>query len=219
MLMRIIAVDLLAGAALIALWYFTFRRYNRRRSAQVLRWIQRAFAAHGEVSGVRWLGASRFHVSLRLATNLFHRAAVMVQLLPREMPFHWLLNRLRKKRETLTFEADLDCPPGFDLEVHNHRWCGRTRRKFPKNPQNWTTERAGPFVLTTRKDWQREVTTMMNALGASRECDCLSVCFRRTSPHFSATVPLESISPAGQEQPDIFDVLRELAAGASTSRF
>jgi hypothetical protein len=80
-------------------------------------------------------------------------------------------------------------------------------------------EQSGPFVLTTRNEWQREITTMMNALVASRECDCSSVSFRRSSPHFSVTVPLNTIAPESQAQCEIFDVLRELAAGASTARF
>jgi hypothetical protein len=218
--LRIIAIDLVAGAALIFLWYFWFLRYNRRKSVQVLRWIDGAFAAHGQVVGVNWLAAaSRFQVQMRLAPNLFRHPSLVVQLLPREMPLNWLLSVVRKQQETLTFEADLDCAPCFNLEVHNHRWCGRTRRKFPSNPQEWTLEHSGPFVLTTRNEWQREITNMMNALVASRECDCLTVCFRRTSPHFSVTVPLQSISPQSRAESDIFDVLRELATGASASRF
>lgn len=219
MFVRIIAIDLVAGAVLVFLWYYGFLRYNRRKSVQVLRWIEGAFAAHGQVVGVNWLAPSRFRVQMRLAPNLFRQPALVVQLYPREMPFNWLLSRMRKQQETLTFEADLDGAPAFNLEVHNHRWCGRTRRKFPSNPQHWKLEHSGPFVLTTRNDWQREITTMMGALVASRECDCLTVCFRRASPHFSVTVPLESISPQAQTDSDIFDVLRELATGASASRF
>jgi hypothetical protein len=219
MWIRIIAIDVVAGAVLVLLWYYGFLRYNRRKAVQVLRWIERAFSAHGQVVGVNWLAASRFRVQMRLAPNLFRQPALVVQLYPREMPFNWLLSRVRKQQETLTFEADLDGAPSFNLEVHNHRWCGRTRRKLPADPQNWTLEHSGPFVLTTRTDWQREITTMMGALVASRECDCLTVCFRRSSPHFSVTVPLQSILPEWQTESDIFDVLRELAAGASASRF
>jgi hypothetical protein len=219
MLVRIIAVDVLAGAALVIIWYIGFQRYNRRKAVEVLRWVERAFKGHGQIGGVQWAAASRFHVQMRLAPALFRHASLVVQLLPREMPFGWLMSRLRKQQETLTFQADLDCAPSFNLEVHNHRWCGRTRRRFPSDTQNWALEQAGPFVLTTRNDWQREITTMMGALVASRECDCLTVCFRRSSPHFSVTVPLETISPESQSQSEIFDVLRELAAGASASRF
>ena len=219
MLWGIIVIDLLAGAVLITAWYFWFARANRLRSLRVLRWIERIFDGHGQIAGVQWLSPSRFYVRLHLAPNPFREGSVSVQLSPREMPIHWLLTRLRKQQETLTFQADLDPAPCFNLEVHNHRWCGRTRRRFPADPQRWTLDHTGPFILTTRTDWQREITHMMNALVASRDCDCMTVCFRRTSPHFSATVPLQAIAPDALADADMFDVLRELAAGASAARF
>jgi hypothetical protein len=144
MLARIIAVDLLAGASLIIVWYFGFQRYNRRKSVEVLRWIDRAFKGHGQVAGVHWAAASRFHVQLRLASAMFRHASLVVQLFPREVPFAWLMSRIRRQQETLTFQADLDTAPSFNLEVHNHRWCGRTRRRFPADTQNWALEQAGP---------------------------------------------------------------------------
>ncbi len=219
MLVRIIAIDVIAGVVLVLAWYSCFLRYNRRKAKQVLRWIERAFRGHAQVGGVQWTSSSRFHVQLRMVHTLFHQCSLIVQLFPRELPFGWLLNRIRRRQETLTFQADLDCPPSFNLEVHNHRWYGRTRRRFPARSQQWMLEQSGPFVLTTRTDWQRDITSMMRALVASRQCDCLTVCFRRSSPHFAVTVPLESISPQSETQGEIFDVLRELAAGAASAKF
>jgi hypothetical protein len=63
---------------------------------------------------------------------------------------------------------------------------------------------------------------MMNALVASRDSDFLTVSFRRTSPHFAASVPVSSLSEehtARYGGYDMFDVLRELADCASASRF
>ncbi len=219
MLERIIAIGLVVGALLVLIWYLWFARDNRRRGLRVRGWIERAFEGHGQVAAMEWLSNSSFQLRVRLWPNLFRKTSVQVQLLPRELPLSWLIARFRGRQETLTFQADLDFAPGFNLEVRNHRWCGRTRRRFPHNTENWSTERPGPFVITTRNDWQREITNMMHSLVASRECDCLTVSFNRTSPHFSATVPLESISPKGQSETNIFDVMRELAAGASASRF
>ena len=218
-LVRILAIDLVLGVVFIAAWYLVFLRHNRRRAIDVLRWIERAFAGHGTVAGVQWLAASRFRVRLKIPSGVFRHAVLVVQLMPREMPVNWLLTRIRRQRETLTFEADLDYPPTFSLEVHNHRWVGKTAKRFPKRTQNWETEYAGPFVLTTRTNWQREITTMMNSLVASRDCDCMRVRIRRDSPHFTATVPLAAISPGSEAQSEIFDIFRELAMGASTSRF
>lgn len=212
------AVDVVIGIALVVGWYLWFRRQNLRKSHEVLQRIKTVFAGHAQIVGVRWAGASRLSVRLRVLSTLFQHASVLVELYPRELPLNWLWARLRRRKETLTFEADLECPPAFNLEVHNHRWCGRTRR-FPKKHGRMAVEHCGPFVLTTRNDWQREITTMMTALVASRDCDFLTVSFRRTSPHFSASVPLESLSPESQCEAEIFEVLRELASCASASRF
>lgn len=203
---------------LIAIWYGVSLRYNRRRGRKVLRWIETAFAGHGKVVGVHWTAPSRFHAQLRLSANVFQHASVIVQLAPRELPLTWLAARLRRQQETVTFEADLDFPPDFNLEVQNHRWMGRTQRCFPRNPSAWHTETMAPFMITTRKDWQRELSSMMDALLASRERDFLSLSFHRSSPHFSASIPLEAISPSAAGS-GLFDVLRELAGGASASRF
>ena len=213
-----VAIAIAAGTVLTLLWYLWFRRVNRRKSIQVLQRMKSAFAGHAQIIGVRWAGASRFSVRLRVLSTLFQHASVLVELLPREWPPNWIWSRLRQRQETLTFEADLECPPAFNLEVHNHHWCGRTR-SFARDQRRVALEHCGPFVLSTRTDWQREITTMMTALVASRDCDFLTVSFRRTSPHFSATVQLESFSPESQCEAEIFDVLRELAACASASRF
>jgi hypothetical protein len=213
-----VAIDVLAGAVLILLWYFSFLRVNRRKSIAVLQRIKAAFAGHAQIVGVRWTSGSRFNVRLRVLSPLFQHASVRVQMHPRELPLNWGWARLKKRQETLTFEADLECPPAFNLEVHNHRWCGRTRR-FPKDGRRLALEHCGPFVLTTRHDWQREITTMMTALVASRDCDFLSVSFRRSSPHFAATVPLESLAPESDCEAQMFDVLHELANCALASRF
>lgn len=215
----IIAIDALAGVAFVLLWYFLFLRYNRRKAIQILHSLRNAFAGQAQIIGVQWIGGSRFLVKLRVVSTHFQRASLQVHMYPREFPFSWLWSRFKKHQETMTFEADLECAPAFNLEVHNHRWSGRTR-KFPQDLRRLALDRCGPFVLTTRNDWQREITAMMSALVASRDCDFLSVCFRKMSPHFSATVPLGSIAAtdSGSES-QIFDVLRELASCAQASRF
>jgi hypothetical protein len=213
-----IALLITAGTIVALAWYLVFCQVNQRRSVCVLGWIERAFGNNGEVAGVTWVAPSRFHVRLRLGASNFQRASVAVQLMPREVPWSWLESRLRKRQETLTFQADLDLAPGFELEVQSHRWFGRTRRRFPHN-SSWSMEHVGPFVLSTRREWQRETSALMNALAASRACESVDVRFRRKSPHFSVTVPVDSLAPSAKTATDFFSVLRELAAGASASRF
>jgi len=143
----------------------------------------------------------------------------MVELAPREVPLRWLLNRMRsQKQETLTFQADLDLAPSFGLEVASQRWFARSSSRLKLESPHWQFEQASPFLLTSRHEWLREIAGIMNSLLAARDRDFLSVAFRRNSPHFSATVPLESISPASTGAAQVFNVLRELATEASTQR-
>jgi hypothetical protein len=211
--------EIVAGLIVVTGWYVAFVRYNRRKAAEVLLWIKTAFSGHAQILGVHWISPSRFHVRMRLVPNIFQHSHLVVQLIPREFALNWLISRFKKQQEVATFEADLDVPPGFNLEVQNQRWCGRSRRGTKIDPDHSTIENVGPFVLTTRRDWQREITSMMNALVASRDSDFLSVSFRRTSPHFSATVPLSCLAPQNATGNNVFRVLRELADCAGASRF
>ena len=208
----------LAGiAALILAWHLFFVRYNRRRGMQALRWIEASLAGHGHVTGVRWSAPSRFVAPVRLNTGVFQHASVKVEIAPREMPYRWLLSWWRDNPETVTFEADLDCPPGFSLAVRNHRWWGRTRKKLPTSPDRWLFEQTTPLLLTSRQHCFGKSQAILNALFSCREKEFLSVLFRRNSPHFTATVPLSAVTPSADNQ-NLFDVLLEVASGASTSR-
>jgi hypothetical protein len=197
-------------------WIGWFRHLNHRRSQRALRWIEVAFDGHGQLAGVHWAGPSCFRVQLRLRQDLFQHASVAVHLLPRESPLGWLRAAWGKQQEVLTFTSDLELPPDFDLLVENHRWCGRTRRHMPAL-EALHTMRSTPFMITTRSEWQNQ-SAMLDALIASRERDFLSVNYRRESPHFAATLPLECLDPHGAGVSEFFDVLRELAGGASASR-
>lgn len=214
-----LGLDLALGAILVATWYWGCLRMNRRRSTRILYWIDQALAGSGRISGIEWLSASRFLVRLRLQDSCFRCPAVIVRLAPRELPFHWLMNRLRKTEDTATFEANLPLAPTFNMDVHTQHWrTGARPDKMPKSGR-WTTETIGPFVITNRRDWQRDVVCAMDTMTQSRGYQFVNVSFRKTSPHFSATLPLEVLRPRVDAQPPIFDVLKELATGSSSARF
>jgi len=213
-----VAICLVAVAAAAVAWCLVFRRSNRRQAGSVVEWIRAALAGKGEVIAVRWLGPSIFQVALRLSTSLFQNPALTVRLVPRQNPLRWLRQHWRREPATITFEADLDSAPGFNLQVQQQRWSGRTSKRLSPDGKGWEFERVTPLILTSSQTWQREVASMMNALLSCREREVLSLGFRHTSPHFTATIALECISPEGRTGSNVFDTLRELAAGASASR-
>jgi hypothetical protein len=213
---RLFLIDALGAIISLGIWYFAFARYNRRKGAAALRWVQIACRGRGKVVETRWSGSSRLQARFQFPSRWFENAHLTLNLLPRPLPVQWLVSRWRKQKETLTFEADLDCPPVFRLEVMNHRWCGHNAGKADDS-RTWEISRPGPVVLTTRAKWTQELTPVVNALMASREHNFLKVRFRPDSPNFSATIDLETLADP-EAASGFLTVLRELAAGASAKQ-
>lgn len=204
----------IAVAALLA-WHVYYARKSRKRAFEVLGWIEDLLCGHGHVAGVKWNGASSFQIPVKLRANAFHNASLRVNLIPKELPLNWLVSKIKKSQETLMFEADLDWAPPFSLELQSYRLFARTRKDLPPDAPGWDFEQTTPFILTTRKDWQREITSVITSLLSHPDRQFLSIAFSQRSPHFTATMTLESIAPTSTCRTEIFDSLRELAAGAS----
>lgn len=203
---------------LLLLWYSLCLRWNRRRGRRLLSNIESAFADYGHVCGVEWQSGSQFQVRLRLTACAFTHSTITVRLYPLHKPLGWIVSRLRRESETLTFDANLICPPSINLEVRNQRRVVKLKSRRPPKGSVVHLHRLGPFILTSRRDWQRDIASTVQNLANSRECELLSVAFRRKSPHFSATLPLSAISGVQSSRERVFESLRELASSASTAR-
>ncbi|HEX8815585.1 MAG TPA: hypothetical protein VF753_08800 [Terriglobales bacterium] len=204
------------AVVLVGLWYFSFVRYNHRRGIRALHWVESACARHGRIIEARWTGSSRLHAQLHFAANWVENARVTIRLLPRPLPLQWFLSRWNKQKETITFEADLDCAPVIHLEVMRHRWLTQPSSKVSKKSKQWTISRPGPVVLTTSTEWREELPPIVNTLMTTRGHSLVSVRLRPDSPHLAATIDLEDLSNEAAAA-SFLGVLRDLA-GASTSR-
>lgn len=214
-MLRLLLIDVACAAAVLALWYVVFSAYNRRKGAVALRWVQSACASKGRIVESRWLGSSRLYARFRFPSRWFENARVTMKFRPRALPVQWLVSCCRQQKETLTFEADLDCTPAFHLQVFRHRWCARSRGVSSPRPgqRGWEVSEAGPIILTTRTHWKEDPTPELNALMAARQQNVLQVRFRPESPQFSATVALDSLcDPVAAAS--FLTAMRELAAEA-----
>ena len=213
---RWVLIDATLFGMLALLWYAWFARYNRRRAANVLEWVEAACLGKGRLSGLVWqASSSRLRATLHLSSRWFDEARLTIKLLPRPLPVRWALSRWREQQETLTFEADMGFPPGFHLDIVRHRWSGQTSAK--KSTRKWTLTRPGPVILTTREDWPVELTPVVNALATWRDKDFVSVRFKQTSPHFTATVALDNLSDQ-RSAASLLGLFRELAASSSAKQ-
>jgi hypothetical protein len=220
---RFLLTDLIAVLALCLVWYAWFVRYNRRRAANVLQWVQGACLGKGRVEDLKWqASSSRLKATLHFSSRWFDDARLTIRLLPRPLPVQWVLSRWRQQQETLTFEADMGFPPGFHLDVIRHRWAGQSGKKTlgAKNSTGtraWTISRPGPVILTTKEDWPVELSPVVNALASWRDKDFVGVRFNSKSPHFTATVALENLSDQ-KSASALLGLFRELAASSSAKQ-
>ena len=212
----ILLISVTTAAILVLLWYFSLTRYNHRRGIRALHWVESACARHGRIVDARWTGTSRLHARLRFAAHWAENAQVTIRLLPRPLPIQWFLSRWHKQKETITFEADLDCAPAMRLDVMRHRWLAQPNQKLGRRSRQWTIARPGPVVLTTSTEWRQELPPIVNTLMTTRGHSLLNVKLRPESPHLAATIDLEDISNEASAA-SFLGVLRDLA-GASTSR-
>ena len=214
-MLSLILLYVAIGLAALFVWHFYFTRKTRQRAFEVLGWIEGLLSGEGHVAGLKWESASRFHVPLRLRSNCFRNASLSVHFISKELPLNWVAAKLKDAEETVVFEADLDWAPPFDLELQCYRVFARTRKDLPADAPGWECEQTTPFVLTTRKSWQKEITGVITNLLSCPERPFRSIAFRRQSPHFVAALALESIAPSSPCRTEILNSLRELATGAS----
>lgn len=210
---RWILIDVGLAAIVVLVWYSWFVRYNRRRAASVLEWVQAACLGKGRLADLQWQEcSSRLKATLHLSSRWFDEVRLTIKLLPRPLPVKWAVSRWKEQQETLTFEADMGFPPGFHLDIIRHRWSGQTAAKSTN--RKWNITRPGPVILTTKEDWPVELTPVVNALATWRDKDFVSVRFNRRSPHFTATVALADLSNQ-QAAASLLGLFRELAASSS----
>lgn len=216
---RLLAIDVICAVSALAGWYFLFAAYNRRRGAEALRWVQSACAGKGRIVDFRWLNSYRLHARLQFPSRNFENAHVTMRFRPRALPVQWILSRVHKHKETLTFEADLGGSPSFRLEVVRHRWCAHSHGVLSRkhDQRQWDIYEPGPIILTTRTHWKEDSTPEINTLMTVRQQDVLQVRFRPESPQFSATIALDALDDP-RTAAGFLTTLRELAAGASAHR-
>jgi hypothetical protein len=213
---RLVLIDAIAAAVLLGAWFFYFTHYNRRKGTLALRWVESACSNKGKVLESRWLSVALLQAHFDFSSHWFDNARVTIRLQPRPIPFKWFVSLWHKQKETVTFEADLDYAPSFQLDVFRHRWLSQRHGNLTADSREWSVSRPGPVVLTTRTRWTQELSPVVNTLMTSRGHNLISVRFRSESPHLAATVPLEALSDE-QAAAGFLSVLRELA-GASASR-
>ena len=197
--------DVAIAVAVVAIWYLGWRQVNRRRAEKVMRRVIEVIGDQARVLVLRRRGPSTLEIELSFPTA-FQRSWLSIDLMPREMPFHWLRAKLREQKEEVTFRTELEHRPVNNLVIANQKWYGRTSRTAAPPDSCYSL---GALVITTREDWQGE-TTIIERILAARSHEFVQVEFRKRPPHLVVTAPLDSLTQS-EDDGGLLGLLRELA--------
>ena len=93
---RLVLIDAIGAAVLLGGWFFYFTRYNRRRGAMALRWVESACSSKGRILDSNWLSITLLQAHFGFASHWFDNAKVTIRLRPRPIPFKWFVSAWHK---------------------------------------------------------------------------------------------------------------------------
>ena len=205
-------------AVLVALYLCTQQwsaRSRRNRATRIIRRLEEALAGRGHVISFHWLAETQFEAALRFASSSFKRSSIRVEFSDSTLPLMPWLWRKREESEKLVFRSDLEAAPRFRLNVLSQRWTAQSGKIKCLDAAQWNYEPVMPVIFTTACDWSPELAATV-VTSRSNQQQFQDVQFRKSSPHFSASMPLHIFSE-GENHLDFFTALRDLAAEVSTA--
>jgi hypothetical protein len=117
---------LIPVVVLVLGWFAFGMIFNLRRGDALLRWLQSGLPQIGERTTFRWLGTSVVELVINQAKKPFRRVETLIVLVPRDIPWMWLMASLQGRRDTLVFRANLTTSLRVDLELADpSSWTGR----------------------------------------------------------------------------------------------
>jgi len=200
-------------AAIYAGGYFWNKRRLQNKATVTLRRLEEALAGRGHVINCRWVGSTHLEAALRFASHSFRSASIRVEFSSLLPSLHW---KKDDDRERLVFSSDLQTAPPFRLTVLKNRWTAQSGKIKCHDPARWEYEPVMPVIYTTSSDWTPELAATVVTARANQQHDLQDVCFRKNSPHLSASLPLH-IFFDGDNHTQFFAALCDLATEASTS--
>ncbi len=103
--------------AVVMGWFALGVIWNIRQGNAALKWMQGGLPRIGEKTTLRWLGSSAVELAIEKAKPPFRRAEFVLVMEPRDVPWFWLLSRMRGRRDMLIVRGQLTHAPQFEYDL------------------------------------------------------------------------------------------------------
>src|SRR3972149_3014089 len=197
--------------AIVMGWFAFGVIWNIRRGNAGLRWMQTGLPRLGEKTTLRWLGSSAVELSIAQARPRFRRVDLWLVLEPRDVPWFWLLTRLRGRRDMLIVRGQLTTAPQFEYDLLAPGSWSERETVGRGEARQWETEALGDAHFRApvpTRSLSRQIAP--GALEAARKVQptVWRLSSRRESPQLELHVPLPK--PRQDDAAGFFNALRTL---------
>jgi hypothetical protein len=203
------------AAALIMGWFAFGVIFNLRRGESILRWIRGGLPKIGERTTFRWLGSSVAEMVITQARRPFRRLETLLVLVPRDVPWLWLLSGTQGRRDTLIFRGQLTTAPLLDLELSDPKsWTGHRALKEAE-ARGWDSQPYQGLQLMAPKGLSNLALRIAEQVYPKAQVLDLKIyrlALRKDQPHFELHLPFPD--PNSQAN-DYFEALQDVAQTAS----
>jgi len=198
--------------AVVMGWFAFGVLWNIRQGNAVLKWMQSGLPRLGEKTTLRWLGSSAVELSIAKAKPPFRRAELVLVMEPRDVPWFWLMARLRGRRDMLIVRGQLAAAPQFEYDVLAPGSWSEREMAGRGAARQWETEPLGEATFrapTATRPLSRQLAP--RALETARAVGPVvwRLSSRREYPQLELHVPLPD--PKRADATEFFNALRALA--------
>ncbi|HYM39731.1 MAG TPA: hypothetical protein VEY12_06260 [Thermoplasmata archaeon] len=155
-------IAVLGIAVVFIVWYFAGSIWNRRYARRLANELRDALLAQGGTSKVQPFGTTAFRMTTEGANPPLRDLAVVVTLLPREMPLNWGLGLAQGRRDAAVIEASLRRTPKFAFELVDPE--SRIGRRRLRATQSWSPLELGGRQWSVSASHERFVEPFLKGL-------------------------------------------------------
>ncbi len=145
-------------AAVFIVWYVAGSVWNRRHARRLANEFRDALLTQGGTSKVQPIGTTAFRMTTEGANPPLRDLAIVVTLLPREMPINWGLGLAQGRRDAAVIEASLRGKPKLAFELIDP--ASRVGRRRLRAKTSWTPLTVGgrQFSMSAHSERTAEAT-------------------------------------------------------------
>lgn len=107
---------------------------NNQRAIACMTWIRKGISTFGEIKALRYSVPTAQGIQIKVDPpdgSPFKKIEATLVLEHRENLPYWLFQRLRNKRDTLTFALDLFASPGKET-IQSNEWIAQFKSQYPE---------------------------------------------------------------------------------------